>query len=37
MPDEMIDICDENNNLTGIQKKKSEAHESGLWHRAAHI
>ncbi len=37
MADELIDICDENNNLLGIQKMKSEAHREGLWHRAAHI
>lgn len=37
MADELIDIVDENNNLTGIQKMKSEAHCDGLWHRTAHI
>jgi isopentenyldiphosphate isomerase len=37
MADELIDIVDENNNLTGEQKMKSEAHRDGLWHRAAHI
>ena len=37
MADELIDICDEFNNLTRIQKMKSEAHREGLWHRAAHI
>lgn len=37
MADELIDICDENNNLLGVQKMKSEAHRDGLWHRAAHI
>lgn len=37
MADELIDICDENNNLLGIQKMKSEAHRDGSWHRAAHI
>jgi len=37
MADELIDICDENNNLLGIQKMKSEAHKKGLWHRASHI
>ena len=37
MADELIDICDENNNLLGIRKMKSEAHRDGLWHRAAHI
>jgi len=37
MADELIDICDENNNLLGIQKMKNEAHRNGLWHRASHI
>ena len=37
MADELIDICDENNNLINIQKMKSEAHKDGLWHRASHI
>lgn len=37
MADELIDICDENNNLLNIQKMKSEAHKNGLWHRASHI
>ena len=37
MADELIDICDESNNLTDVQKAKSEAHKDGLWHRAAHI
>ncbi len=37
MADELIDIVDEDNNLTGIQKMKSEAHSDGSWHRTAHI
>jgi len=37
MADELIDICDGNNNLLNIQKMKSEAHKDGLWHRASHI
>jgi isopentenyl-diphosphate delta-isomerase type 1 len=37
MGDELVDICDENNNLLGFSKLKSEAHKTGLWHRAAHI
>jgi isopentenyldiphosphate isomerase len=37
MADEPIDICDEENNLTGVQKMKSEAHRDGLWHRNSHI
>ncbi|MFH1455448.1 MAG: NUDIX domain-containing protein [archaeon] len=35
--DELIDICDEKNQLLGIQKMKSEAHRDGSWHRASHI
>ena len=35
--DELIDIYDENNNPVGVQKMKSEAHRTGLWHRAAHV
>ena len=37
MPDELIDIYDENNKSLGISKTRSEAHEKGLWHRAAHV
>ena len=37
MADELIDICDKNNNHINIQKMKSEAHKDGLWHRASHI
>lgn len=37
MADELIDICDEANKLTEVQKMKNEAHKTGLWHRAAHI
>jgi isopentenyl-diphosphate Delta-isomerase len=37
MADELIDICDENNKLTGHQELKSKAHKTGLWHRGAHI
>jgi len=37
MKDELIDICDENNNLLGIQKGWGEIHKNGLWHRASHI
>lgn len=37
MADELIDICDENNNLLGIQKAWSEIHKNGLWHRASHV
>lgn len=37
MGDELVDICDENNNLHGIRKTTSEAHRAGLWHRASHV
>lgn len=37
MPDELIDIYDENNKFLGISRMKSEAHQNGLWHRAAHV
>lgn len=37
MADELIDIFDGDNNPLNLQKMKSEAHESGLWHRAAHV
>ncbi|MDP2864142.1 MAG: NUDIX domain-containing protein [bacterium] len=37
MIDELVDICDENNNLLGIQKMGNEAHKNGLWHRASHV
>lgn len=37
MSDELIDIYDENNNLTGVPKMKSEAHRDGLWHRNVHV
>ncbi|MBI2148326.1 NUDIX domain-containing protein [Candidatus Woesearchaeota archaeon] len=37
MADELIDICDENNNFLNVKKMKSEAHKNGLWHRASHI
>jgi len=37
MADERIDIFTEDDQKTGIQKMKSEAHAKGLWHRAAHI
>jgi isopentenyl-diphosphate Delta-isomerase len=37
MADELVDICDEKNNLTRLKRFKSEAHRLGLWHRTAHI
>jgi len=37
MADELIDIYDELNNFTGKKLMKSEAHKTGLWHRAIHL
>ncbi|HNX10794.1 MAG TPA: NUDIX domain-containing protein [bacterium] len=34
---ELIDIVDEEGNITGIAKKKVEVHSQGLWHRTAHV
>ncbi len=36
MADELIDICDENNNVIG-QAMKSKVLSSGLWHRTARV
>ncbi len=37
MGDDMVNICDENNNLTGEKCLTREAHEKGLWHRASYV
>lgn len=37
MADELIDICDEYNNLTGETIMKSKAHREWIWHRTAHV
>jgi len=37
MADELIDVVDESNNLTGEQKMKWDVHREGLWHRASYI
>lgn len=37
MPDEIIDIVDENNNLVGTQASRNQAHHEGLWHRIINI
>ncbi|KKP91551.1 MAG: Hydrolase, NUDIX family [Parcubacteria group bacterium GW2011_GWA2_36_10] len=37
MPEEYLDIIDENNNLTGAKKLRSEVHAKGYWHRTVHI
>ncbi|MCB9805821.1 NUDIX domain-containing protein [Candidatus Nomurabacteria bacterium] len=34
---EMIDILNEDGTLTGNQASKTEIHEKGFWHRAAHM
>jgi isopentenyldiphosphate isomerase len=33
----LIDVLNENGELTGEQKTKQEIHENGLWHAAAHV
>ncbi len=35
--EEQFDIVDENNQLIGAIKPKSEVHDKGLWHRASHV
>jgi len=35
--DELIDIFNDRNESLNLRKMKSEAHKSGLWHRASHI
>jgi isopentenyldiphosphate isomerase len=37
MPDERLDIVDENNEPTGGSELRSKSHTSGLWHRTVHI
>ncbi len=36
MPDELFDIIDENDHVTG-QEMRSIVHQRGLWHRGAHV
>lgn len=36
MAEELLDIVDEENNLTGEVKPRSVVHGNGLWHRVAH-
>ena len=33
---ELLDVVDENNNLTGIKEDKDIIHQKGLWHRAVY-
>ncbi len=37
MADELIDIYDKDNKPLAVTKLKSEAHRTGLWHRASHV
>lgn len=37
MNEELLDVVDENNHLTGESLPRSEVHAGGLWHRTAHI
>ena len=37
MEDELLDIVDENNNLTGEKAPRSKIHSEGIWHRTVHI
>lgn len=37
MEEELIDICDSSNRLTGLKNTKTEAHKNGLWHRSSHV
>ena len=34
---ELIDILDENGNVTGVSKSILEVHRNGLWHQTSHI
>lgn len=35
--EEYFDVLDENGNLTGEKRARSEVHSKGLWHKAVHI
>lgn len=37
MAEELLDIVDENNELTGENAPRSKIHSEGIWHRTAHI
>jgi isopentenyl-diphosphate Delta-isomerase len=37
MADELIDVVDESNKLTGVRIMKSKAHAQGILHRASHV
>jgi isopentenyl-diphosphate Delta-isomerase len=37
MPEEYLDIVDENGNLTGQKELRAVVHEKGLWHRTVHV
>ena len=34
---EYLDILDENGNLTGEKKLRTEVHRDGDWHKAVHV
>jgi isopentenyl-diphosphate delta-isomerase type 1 len=36
MPEELFDVIDENDRITG-QEMRSKVHQLGLWHRGAHV
>eukprot|EP01118_Nematostelium_gracile_P002034 TRINITY_DN12131_c0_g1_i1.p1 TRINITY_DN12131_c0_g1~~TRINITY_DN12131_c0_g1_i1.p1 ORF type:complete len:187 (-),score=50.02 TRINITY_DN12131_c0_g1_i1:4-564(-) len=37
MPEELLDVLDENGNQTGVALPRSEVHKKGLWHRVVHL
>ena len=37
MPEEFFDLVDENNNLLGVTKSRSQVHKDGDWHRTVHM
>lgn len=37
MTEDLIEVCDDQDNLTGETVSKHVAHKSGVWHRVAHV
>lgn len=37
MPEEYLDLVDENGNLTGAKQLRSVCHAKGFWHRTVHV
>ena len=35
--DELLDVCDENGQLTGVVKPRKDIHKAGDWHQAVHV